>query len=74
MVVSTVMDTVEHDHSGGERRRAQRRRARLALAGRARDASDLALLLDMLALGPELDGDVPPPGAGTDLAGFNDAV
>ncbi|OEJ23205.1 hypothetical protein AS594_00400 [Streptomyces agglomeratus] len=68
------MDKAEDHHSGGAGRRAQRRRARLALAGRARDASDLALLLDMLALSPQLDGDENASCAGTDLAGFNDAV
>ncbi|MGX1886560.1 hypothetical protein [Streptomyces sp. NPDC055287] len=68
------MDNAEHDSIGGAGRRAQRQRARLALAGRAKDASDLALLLDMLAQGPELDGDAHASWAGTDLSGFNDAL
>ncbi|WP_037792942.1 hypothetical protein [Streptomyces natalensis] len=40
----------------------QRRRARRALAGRARDADDLSLLMDMLGLDPaaELRHDASP--------------
>ncbi|UNO44421.1 hypothetical protein [Streptomyces sp. MST-110588] len=38
----------------------ERRRARLALAQHARDAEDLAELLDMLDLHPERDGEPRP--------------
>ncbi|KUL38030.1 hypothetical protein ADL22_19395 [Streptomyces sp. NRRL F-4489] len=43
----------------------ERRRARKALAGRARDAADLSLLMDMLGLDPSRDpGRDPAPGPG----------
>ncbi|MFG2137763.1 hypothetical protein [Streptomyces sp. NPDC048650] len=49
--------------------REQRRRARQALAGRARDADDLSLLMDMLGLDPAGDpchdvAQEPEPGPG----------
>ncbi|MEU7552972.1 hypothetical protein AB0B01_11575 [Streptomyces sp. NPDC044571] len=56
------------------RRLEQRQRARLALAARACDASELARLLDMLALGVEWDAEPELVCGGMDLAGFNDAV
>ncbi|WP_043268233.1 hypothetical protein [Streptomyces sp. CT34] len=44
-------DTAVRPHPGDE----ERRLARKALAGRARDAGDLALLMDMLGLDPNRD-------------------
>ncbi len=52
----------------------QRQRARRAVADRAGDAADLARLLDVLALWPDLDADAGAGWAGIDLAGFNDSV
>ncbi|MCK7621574.1 hypothetical protein MUU72_00210 [Streptomyces sp. RS10V-4] len=54
-------DTASRAGPGAE----ERRRARQALAGRARDAADLSLLMDMLGLDPSRDpGRDPEPGPG----------
>lgn len=60
-VVPRHSSTVPAQRTGEESRisASQLERARLAVAGRARDADDCQLLLDMLGLAPGEDG-VPP--------------